>query len=193
MPNLFQLWTWAGASPQPESNISAIRIVNLLALLFLSLLFCQIPFNLLFWDQGADVQIVIILLHSLGLLMIPLINLYLGLPLSRLLLCVLYASYLSHSSCYLGHNSDCHLLFLPAILISPFMFGHQDKLLSRLVSLTFCGLFLLFQFSLHQNHNISIGYVQFVWSGNQLSLVLTCMACASFISHSVTRSWQYLS
>lgn len=198
MESLMNRWVWSGIQRNHLrnhlQNISPARITNVLALISFSVLLLQLPINIYFWYQGGEAKSLLILLHCMGLTLVPMINKHHYPLLARIWLIVCYSSYINGSVILFGSSIDMHNFILLGVFVVPFIFPPNQKHYSIMALCLMSANFLAWELEVFPQYQgeISGHYLKIIIQANGISFTLACLLCSAYIIHNVNTSWKKL-
>lgn len=182
----------AGANPQQPEQYQSIRFSNVLSLVACCVILLQLPVQLLIWSAQSPVQILLILSHAILMTSVPLLNRANRYCAARLVLILLYSSYIGLSSFNFGFLTPIHYFFLIAIFAIPFL--HFDLTTKEVVymMLWFLLAYLFWETALVNNHlDEDAGVAAAILSkSDKLSFGISCFLTGYFIYVSLKSSWK---
>lgn len=190
---LFKTWIWAGIQRSACKNISPVRLTNLISLVLFCVMLLHFPLHLFYWQQGGDVQTLILLFHAILCPLVPVCSSIGYTRLARRILIGGYASFICLTSLHLGYLSASHWFLILGFLTVPFLFYREETALLLLASGSYTlGFFLLESFQLAPLLDITLNYQQTVKQLTNLTFPLICMLCTYHVFLDHAKSWTHI-
>lgn len=186
----------SGTDPNHPEQFNAIKIANLLTMVFLLLLLVQIPVQLLFWTDYSINQLILIIAHITLFTLVPQLNKLGHFSSARIYLIFIFSSYVSMSSFNYAFMTHVHFFFLVAIIIIPFLHFDLKQKDVILMMLYFLSIFLVWEVILiPANSNQfatfyqSQAHMSLVAQSDKVSFGICCFFVGYFISKSLKSGW----
>lgn len=186
----------SGVDPSEPEQFNAIKITNLLTLVFSVLLAVQIPIQLWFWTDYTVNQLVLIISHIVLFTLVPQLNKLGHLASARLYMIFIFSSYIALSSFNYAFMTEVHFFFLVAIIIIPFLHFDLKRREAIFMMLYFLSIFLVWELiiipfsakDLATFYN-SQKHINAIAQGDKVSFALCCFCVGYFISRSLKSGW----
>ncbi|WP_338292188.1 adenylate/guanylate cyclase domain-containing protein [Planctobacterium marinum] len=189
--HLFRQLIFSGVKQYQAEQYQSIRMSNILSLVASAMLILQLPMHLFFASAESFNQVVLILIHITLFSLIPQLNRANRYCTARLLLILIYSSYIGLTSFNYGFETPIHHFFLIAMFATPFL--HFD-LKPREILYMMLWFLLAFMFweSVLINHQLTTDKnlnTAIIAQSDILSFAISCFLVAYFIYTSLKASW----
>jgi guanylate cyclase len=187
-------WVNSGITPQSSEYTNPIRLTNIVAMLVICVSLLQLPSAFYFWEESGWHETYMTLSTVVLLTFVPLLNNLKARKLARALLILVYVSNIFISCLLWEINLNIQYFFLLAVLVCPFFFAQDERVVMGALLVGLCLLFVgievwFYVYTIYPSHSFEQKFFKLSYAN---LFALSCLLCSFHLWKNVNRSWQKL-